>query len=115
MREIESETAFELHTLGALFLDARRSSAFPEGHVRGAWSLPVWEDGLEESLVRFEAAARPAAKDPLVIYCEGGGCEDSHLLAQRLFRLGYRNLVIYREGYPDWVRRGWPVSKGNGR
>ena len=30
----------------------------------------------------------------------------------RLMKLGYRNLLIYRAGYPDWEQHGWPVRVG---
>jgi len=72
----------------------------------------VWEDRPEGKLTEFEARVNPGTKDPIVLYCSGGGCEDSHLLANRLVALGYRNLLIYAEGFPDWAARSRPVEKG---
>lgn len=112
VREIDSEEAAEAGRAGVLFLDSRRSAEFELGHIAGAWSLPVWESSLEERLTEFEAKANPPPEAPLVLYCSGGGCEDSHLLAARLFKLGYRNLLIYLDGYPDWVSKGRPTTKG---
>jgi rhodanese-related sulfurtransferase len=94
------------------FLDARRSDEYAEGHIQGAWSLPIWEADIETRITLFEAGAHPNGTDPLVIYCNGGDCEDSNLLADRLLRLGYRNFWIYRAGYPDWVQRQMPIAKG---
>lgn len=110
VREISSAEAWEAYQSGAAFLDARRSAEFEAGHVEGAWSLPVWESTLDERLVEFEAKANRPPEAPLVLYCSGGTCEDSHLLAGRLFQLGYRNLLIYRDGYPDWLSQGRPVA-----
>lgn len=111
VREIDGATALDLHRGGVPFLDARRASVFAEGHVRGAWNLPVWEAALEEAIIRFEAAAKPQGRQALVLYCDGGDCEDSHLLARTLFQLGYRNLLIYRDGFLDWVRRGGATDR----
>lgn len=110
--EIGSEEAAEARKAGIPFLDSRRSAEYELGHIAGAWSLPVWESTLEDRLTEFEAKTNPLPEAPLVLYCSGGGCEDSHLLAARLFKLGYRNLLIYREGYPDWVAKGRPTAKG---
>ena len=112
VREINSEEAAEARKAGIPFLDSRRSAEYGLGHIAGAWSLPVWENTLEDRLTEFEAKANPLPEAPLVLYCSGGGCEDSHLLAARLFKLGYRNLLIYLDGYPDWVAKGRPTTKG---
>lgn len=112
VRDISSAEAQRAFRLKLPFLDARRSSEFSEGHVANAWSLPVWESDLEARITIFEATTKVTSKDPLVIYCSGGDCEDSHMLATKLMALGYRNLLIYRLGYPDWVRLGQPVERG---
>ena len=112
VRVIGSEEAAEARKAGIPFLDSRRSAEYELGHIAGAWSLPVWENTLEDRLTEFEAKANPLPEAPLVLYCSGGGCEDSHLLASRLFKLGYRNLLIYLDGYPDWVAKGRPTAKG---
>jgi len=110
-REISSQEALELFDKGVPFLDARRSADYLEGHIRGAWRLPVWEAELDERLTRFDATGLPL-KSPVVLYCSGGDCQDSHLLASRLMALGYRNLLIYRDGYPDWVAKGRSTAQG---
>lgn len=109
--EIDAEEARWLQRHGALVLDARRSAAHAQGRLPGARSLSVWEDGLAEKLVRLDAEGwDPRA--PVVIYCAGGGCDDSHRLAEKLWPLGWRNLRIYTGGFPDWEARGWPVERG---
>ena len=109
VREITSAEAWEAFQKGAAFLDARRSADFEAGHIQGAFGLPVWESTLDQRLVEFEAKANQPPEAPLVLYCSGGSCEDSHLLASRLFQMGYRNLLIYRDGFPDWQAQGRPV------
>lgn len=116
-REISSEEALEAFHLGLPFFDARRSSEFESGHIPGAHSAPVWEDGLAERLAALAARSGfPARKArltaPVVVYCSGGTCEDSHLLAEQLFPLGFGNVLIYTGGLPDWAGKGRPVVRG---
>lgn len=110
--EISGEAAAWLHARGVLFLDARRTKDYAQGHVAGARSFPVWEaEVLKERVEAFVAEAREP-KLPVVLYCSGGDCEDSHMLAQTLFGAGFENLLVYRDGFPDWTRRGGAVATG---
>lgn len=108
--EVDGESARWLHTHGAVFLDARRSTQFREGHVAGARSLPAWEAGLAER-VQLLAMLAPDPRLPFVIYCSGGECQDSHVVAEALRGQGFVNLRIYRDGFPDWVAQGGPVAR----
>lgn len=110
-RDIDSREAAEAFRQGVPFLDARRSLEYQEGHIRGALGLSVWEADIDERLARFDATGR-SLQSPVVIYCSGGDCQDSQLLASRLLGLGYRHLLIYRAGYPDWMAKGRPSRQG---
>lgn len=112
IREISSAAAWEAYQLKIPFLDARRGSDFEAGHVAGAWSVPIWETVAAARITEFEARANPSPQAPIAIYCSGGDCSDSRLLAKKLVELGYRNLLIYRDGFPDWVRQGRPQASG---
>lgn len=109
--DITGEEAAWLHGHGALFVDARRTATYTLGHISGAKSLPAWEDGLAgkaDQLSLFTADL----KLPVVVYCSGGDCHDSHLVAEKLWQAGFRNLRIYAGGYPDWEARKLAVVKG---
>ncbi|MBK6407093.1 MAG: rhodanese-like domain-containing protein [Holophagales bacterium] len=110
--EITGEAAAWLHARGALFLDARRSKDFAEGHVAGARSFPVWESEVVRERVGELVAQGRDPSLPVVLYCSGGDCEDSHMLAQTLFGAGFENLLVYRDGFPDWVKRGGAARTG---
>ena len=56
-----------------------------------------------------------AQNAPIVIYCSGGACEDSHMLAQKLWGVGYNNALIYKDGWPDWLQHGGATAKGPSR
>lgn len=108
---ITGEEAVALHRRGIPFLDARRSAVYAEGHIAGARSFPIWEATVEEGIKRlFEEGYDVNA--PLVVYCSGGSCEDSHMLAERLHRFGFNNALVYADGFPDWEKRALPVEKG---
>ncbi|MGH9441587.1 MAG: rhodanese-like domain-containing protein [Thermoanaerobaculia bacterium] len=107
--EITPEQAKRLFDRKALFLDARRTDVYRSGHIAGARSMSVWEAGLDAKLLALSQEGLDPAK-PLVAYCSGGDCEDSHQLAERLWSIGFNNVLVYRDGYPDWEKRGWPVE-----
>jgi len=108
---IHGDEAAWLHAKGAVFLDARRTAVYVEGHIPGAKNFSAWEDGLPEKVDQL-ALFTADLKLPVVIYCSGGDCHDSHLVAQKLWLAGFRNLRIYTDGYPDWEARKLPVAKG---
>lgn len=94
-----------------LFLDARRSSVYAESHIAGARSVPVWESDIDARVkALYEEGLNQRA--PIVAYCSGGNCEDSHMLAEKLYMVGFDNVLIYKDGFPDWQKRGLPVARG---
>jgi rhodanese-related sulfurtransferase len=112
IRDLSPDDAWAAFQLRIPFLDARRSEDYQDGHVADAWNVPIWEADAPARITEFEARTNPGPRAPIVIYCAGGDCEDSRLLARKLVDLGYRNLFIYRDGFPDWVKHGRPQQRG---
>lgn len=112
--EISGDEVAALYNAGALFLDARRSSVFEEGHIANARSFSVWESDVDDKVNKlYEERSDPAEMNkPIVIYCSGGACEDSHMLAQKLWGITFNNVYVYKDGFPDWQKRGGAVKKG---
>jgi rhodanese-related sulfurtransferase len=108
---ISGEQALSLQGQGIPFLDARRTAVYLEGHIAGARSLPVWESTVDDGIKKLYEEGYDV-NAPLVVYCSGGDCEDSHMLAERLHRFGFNNALVYTGGFPDWEKRGLPVEKG---
>jgi rhodanese-related sulfurtransferase len=108
---ITGQEAVALYERHIPFLDARRTAVYAEGHVAGARSFPVWETRVQEEIKKLvdEGYEQNA---PLVIYCSGGDCEDSHMLAEKLYMFGFNNCLVYQDGFPDWEKRGQPIDKG---
>jgi rhodanese-related sulfurtransferase len=47
---------------------------------------------------------------PIITYCSGRTCEDSHLLAQLLISRGYVNTSVMVDGFPAWEAEGYPIE-----
>lgn len=65
---------------GPLWADARPLADYRKSHVPGA--LPLNEDEWDTLLMAVVEAWRPGR--PLVVYCDGKRCDDSHSVAKRL-------------------------------
>jgi len=113
--EIAFDDVAALHAKGVLFLDARRTSVFEEGHIAGARSFSVWESDVDDKVnALFNERSDPRDQNlPIVIYCSGGACEDSHMLAQKLWGIQFNNVYVYKDGFPDWQKRGGAVRTGS--
>ena len=109
--EISGEDAADLYARGALVIDARRTDVFEQGHIAGARSMPVWEADIDARVAALYEEGRDQ-NAPVVVYCSGGNCEDSHMLAQKLWGVGFDNVLVYKEGFPDWQKRGGSVGRG---
>jgi len=93
-------------TGNVLFVDARAFEDFNDGHVKGAVSLPV---GQYEELI--DGFLQLHDRDhPIVTYCSGRTCEDSHHLAQLLMERGYMNISVMIDGFPGWEAEGYPID-----
>jgi len=112
--EIAFNDVKTLHDKNALFLDARRTSVYEQGHIPGARTYSVWESDIDDKVQKlFAERSDTAAQNlPIVIYCSGGDCEDSHMLAQKLWGIQFNNVYVYKDGFPDWQQHGAPVHTG---
>jgi rhodanese-related sulfurtransferase len=109
--EISGDDAAWLHARGVPFLDARRTKVYEEGHVALARPFSVWEADVDQKVLELVGEGRDPL-EPLVAYCSGGDCEDSHMLAQKLWGAGFNNALVYRDGWPDWQKRGGAARVG---
>ncbi len=112
--EVDYDGAEALQSHGALVLDARRTSVYEQGHIAGARPFSVWESDIDEKVDKLYAERSDPREQlkPILVYCSGGECEDSHMLAQKLWGVQFNNVYVYREGFPDWEKRGGPIHTG---
>lgn len=90
-----------------VFVDARAPDRYIAGHIKGAVSLPAHqrEDFLEEFITRYDPST------PIVTYCSGRECDDSHALARFLAEMGYTDVRVMVDGYPGWEKEGYPIEE----
>ena len=108
LTEIDSVArAREIFDAGdVLFVDARSQDDYENGHIPGAVSLPVsqFDERIEFFLKQYPF------EQPIVTYCSGRTCEDSHILARFLSEVGYINVRIFIDGFPGWKAEGYPIE-----
>ncbi len=98
-------------SMAYLFVDARDARHFQEGHIPGALHVDYYQIDrhIEQVLPYCQAAER------IIIYCNGGNCDDSELLAQSLitvYGVDPAQVFVYPGGMSEWRRRGLPVERG---
>lgn len=99
-----AKAAFEKH--GALFMDARPSGKFMAETIPGA--LYMNDEELDKLSGRF-----PADKNtPIITFCAGYECHKSHVVANRLYELGYKKVSVYAGGLPAWKEEKLPTTAG---
>ena len=93
-----------------VFIDARPKADYSSGHIPGAHQFDHYrpEESLDEVLPVCLAA------DLIVVYCNGGDCEDSQFAATDLIQMGVEpeRVRIFPGGMEDWRERGGTVEKG---
>jgi len=85
-----------------MLIDSRPAARkYDIGHIPGAVNIPDTQfDTLASKML-------PADKSMLLIfYCEGPECTLSHKGAFKAEKLGYTNIVVYTNGYPEWKKKG---------
>lgn len=84
------------------WVDARSKAKFDVEHIPGA--VPLNEDHWNALVPAFLDAWEPEI--PVVIYCDGGGCEASHAVAKRLKEeLKIENVWVLKGGWDSWRRK----------
>jgi rhodanese-related sulfurtransferase len=91
----------------ALFVDARSSTLYERGHIKGAVGLPVHQflDVIDAFRDRYPLTTW------IVTYCSGRECDESHELAQYLLEEGYERVSVFIDGYLGWEEMDYPVEQ----
>jgi len=97
--EVEKLVALGPDKAGFTLIDSRPLPRFQEGTIPGSINLPYPQ--FDKFVDRL-----PADKNRLVIfYCQGITCMMSPSSLRRAEALGYTNLKVYREGWPEWTQK----------
>jgi len=104
----DANSAKEIYDAGkAVFVDARSYETFIAGHIEDAVSIPA--NQFFEFIDHFKT--KYPSTIPVITYCSGRECNDSHELAQYLIGEGYANVKVFIDGYQGWKRKGYPVEQ----
>ena len=93
-----------------VFVDARDEQHYRQGHIPGAYEFDPYRPE------KYFAAVLPVcqAAEQIVVYCNGGDCDDSETAAILLRDIGIANqkLLVYGGGITDWTTDNLPVEIG---
>ena len=82
----------------ALFIDARGGKLYKKGTILGAINIPTKK---YKKLKKF----LPSKKAKLVVFCNGFKCEKAEELAVLLQKDGFKKVLVYKGGYPEWKEK----------
>lgn len=106
--QITLDEAKALFDIGAMFVDSRSLDHFKQGHVENAIriesSMFRMGDPAELALIPREAV--------VVVYCNGGHCDESENVAKYLSASGYKTVYVLHDGFPGWKAMGFPSATG---
>jgi rhodanese-related sulfurtransferase len=90
-----------------VLVEALPRPAFRRLHLPNAVNIPKGEVAAlaPELLPSFDAE--------IVVYCGSWLCRSSDRVADKLRRLGYTNVRVYRGGKLDWRRAGLPTVRSS--
>lgn len=95
---------------GIVFIDARDSSEYRKGHIPGAYEFnPYRAETYFPTVMPVCQAA-----EQIVVYCNGGDCDDSETAALLLRNVGIPNqkLFVYGGGLTEWTNNRLPLETG---
>ncbi len=92
-----------------VLVDSRPLPRVQEGTIPTAINLPFTTKGFDA----LAAGKLPADKSKLVVFfCQGITCMLSPNSLRRAEALGYTNVKVYREGWPEWTQKNVGVLAG---
>jgi rhodanese-related sulfurtransferase len=108
MKQIDRDT-LALRLAGAsrpALVEALPEKYFRDWHLPGARHLP------HDEVDRLAASVLPDKAAEIVVYCASRSCQNSHVAAAKLSRMGYANVAVYAGGKQDWSEAGLAVERG---
>lgn len=92
-----------------MLLDARRPGDFAIDHLPGAKHYDPYAPAPPQELLSELLSAQR-----VIVYCNGGDCEDSETAALQLLGFGVpaTSLAVFAGGYAEWTEHELPLEKG---
>jgi rhodanese-related sulfurtransferase len=94
-----------------VFVDARDDSHYHEGHIPGAYQIDPYNRD------KYLEAALPVClkAEQIVVYCNGGECDDSESIALLLrddIGIVNQKIFVYTGGITEWNAKKLPMETG---
>ncbi len=113
---ISAAEARQLITKGVPVYDVRVPEEYATAHIPGSISVPYGESSAKE--VGFDASEDKFALNKLpkdknatfMMYCDGTICWKSYKSAVMAIQAGYKNVIWFRGGFPEWKEAGLPTE-----
>jgi rhodanese-related sulfurtransferase len=83
-----------------VLVEALPEKYYREGHLPGARHLP------HDQVDQLAAKVLPQRDAEIVVYCASSTCQNSHIAARALERIGYTRVAVFGGGKKDWVEAG---------
>ncbi|NCF56762.1 MAG: hypothetical protein GWP41_10970 [Planctomycetia bacterium] len=94
-----------------VFVDARVKDQYEDGHIPGS----VWLYHYESESLIDDLKPQLEMAFFVIVYCNGGDCEDSLHLASdlgSLYGLPPENIYVYEGGFNEWKEMQMPITVG---
>ncbi len=93
-----------------VFVDARADDPYSAGHIPGAVQCDFYR--IEQDLPTVLAYVSGVEK--VVVYCNGGTCEDSQHVCIELLNsnVPWNRLFLFHGGWEEWTKNNLPVQTG---
>ena len=113
---VNADKVKELMAKGTPVVDTRVAAEYAEAHIKGAVSVPykeksAKEPGFDASVDSFDLGKLPADKAAaIVFYCNAGECWKSYKASSVAVKAGYKKVMWFRGGIPEWKSKGYPTE-----
>ncbi len=87
-------------------VDTRSKEEYEEAHIPGAISIPEKNFDDMKSILPVDKSSL------LVLYCNGVKCGKSKRTAKKAEAAGYKNVLVYGDGFPVWEEKNNKIVAG---
>lgn len=90
-----------------IIIDAREKVFYELGHIPNAINIPLsdfdrYYQSLKENLL---------TGSKIIVYCARPSCLDSQKMAEKLYSLNHKNVLVYKEGYEGYKNSSQPLNE----
>jgi rhodanese-related sulfurtransferase len=107
-KAIKINLAYKFFNDGEKFIDARSAEEFSEGHIKGAVNIPFYESE------KYLNVINSLDKNKIIVtYCSSHECDISTLSGDELYKMGFKKVYVFVDGWKEWAKNKYPTSLSN--